>query len=128
MMLIGDRIKHRRKQLGLSAETVAARLGVSPGTVYRYESSEIMNMKSDKLAPIAGILLTTPDYLMGWTDDPEAQASAVASQSGTDAMLETLRRSPGRRTMFSLTKNVDEKKLRQINRVIEAIIGTDDDR
>jgi len=126
-MLIGDRIKHRRKQLGLSAETVAARLGVSPGTVYRYESSEIMNMKSDKLAPIAGILLTTPDYLMGWTDDPEAQGAAAPSQSGTDAMLETLRRSPGRRTMFSLTKNVDEKKLRQINRVIEAIIGTDDD-
>ena len=127
-MLIGDRIKHRRKQLGLSAETVAARLGVSPGTVYRYESSEIMNMKSDKLAPIAGILLTTPDYLMGWTDDPEALPSAVPAPNGTDALLETLRRSPGRRTMFSLTKDVDEKKLNQINRVIEAIIGTDEDQ
>lgn len=126
MMLIGDRIKHRRKQIGLSAETVAARLGVSPGTVYRYESSEIMNMKADKLAPIAEILMTTPAYLMGWTDDPDTQDSLTPSQSGTDAMLETLRRSPGRRTMFSLTKNVDEKQLRQINRIIEAMIGADD--
>ena len=127
-MTIGDRIKDRRKQLGISAEAIAARLGISPATVYRYESSEIMNMRSDRLAPIAEALMTTPAYLMGWTDDPQAQDSPAPNQNGTEAMLESLRRSPGRRTLFSLTKNADEKKLRQINRVIEALIGTDDDR
>ena len=126
-MTIGDRINYRRKQLGLSAETIAARLGVSPATVYRYENSEIMNMRSDRLGPIAETLQTTPAYLMGWTDDPEAQASMAPAPNGTDALLETLRRSPGRRTLFSLTKDADEKKLRQLNRVIEALIGTDDD-
>lgn len=126
-MTVGDRINYRRKQLGISAETIASRLGVSPGTVYRYENSEIMNMRSDKLGPIADILLTTPAYLMGWTDDPEAQASAAPAPNGTDALLETLRRSPGRRTLFSLTKDADEKQIRRINRVIEALIGTDDD-
>ena len=130
-MTIGERIKSRRKQLGLSAEDIARRVNVSPATIYRYESSEIMAMRSDRLAPIAQALQTSPAYLMGWTDDPDARDSPAGSpaqpQNGMAVMLENLRRSPGRRTMFSLTKNVDEKKLSQINRVIEAMIGTDDD-
>ena len=32
-MDVGERIKNRRKQLGLSAEQIAAELGVSPATV-----------------------------------------------------------------------------------------------
>ena len=69
-MDVGKRIKARRKEIGMSAEEVAAIIGVSPATVYRYESANIMNMKTDKLLPIAEALNTTPAYLMGWTDDP----------------------------------------------------------
>lgn len=68
-MDVGDRIKNRRKQLGLSAEQIAAELGVSPATVYRYESNEIMNMRIDKLEPIAKALHTSPAYLMGWSEE-----------------------------------------------------------
>ncbi len=67
-MDIGERIKLRRKKLGLSAEEVAEKLGVSPATIYRYESNDIVNMKIDKLEPIAHVLHTTPAYLMGWDD------------------------------------------------------------
>lgn len=74
-MDVGERIKYRRKQLGLSAEQIAAELGVSPATVYRYESNEIMNMRIDKLEPIAKALCTTPAYLMGWDDTADVQAS-----------------------------------------------------
>lgn len=74
-MDVGERIKYRRKQLGLSAEQIAAELGVSPATVYRYESNEIMNMRIDKLEPIAKALYTTPAYLMGWDDTADAHAS-----------------------------------------------------
>lgn len=48
-MDIGERIKKRRKELGLSAEQIAEKLGVSPATIYRYESNDIMNMRIDKL-------------------------------------------------------------------------------
>ena len=74
-MDVGERIKYRRKQLGLSAEQIAAELGVSPATVYRYESNEIMNMRIDKLEPIAKALCTTPAYLMGWDDTAGVHAS-----------------------------------------------------
>ncbi len=70
MIDVGKRIKARRKEMGLSAEMVAASAEVSPATVYRYEKNEIANMGVDKLQPIADALNTTPAYLMGWTDDP----------------------------------------------------------
>jgi len=68
-MHVGDRIRDRRKELGLSAERVAELMGVSPATIYRYESSAIMNMGIDKLEPIAKVLNVHPGYLMGWTDE-----------------------------------------------------------
>ena len=73
-MDVGKRIKNRRKELGMSAEDVAESLGVSPATVYRYESKEIMNMGIDKLEPLAAVLRTTPAYLMGWEDAPQQES------------------------------------------------------
>lgn len=67
-MTTGERIKERRKALGLSAEYVAERLGVSPATIYRYEKGDIEKMPGNILEPISRILNTTPAFLMGWED------------------------------------------------------------
>lgn len=70
-MNIGERIKARRKQLGMSAETLADRIGKSPATVYRYEKGDISGVDSRVLLPIADALGTTPGYLMGWDEITE---------------------------------------------------------
>ncbi len=87
-MTTGDRMKFRRKELGLSAEKVAERLGVSPATVYRYEKGDIEKLPGDILPTLSDILQTTPAYLMGWTDDetnpvavPESGCSLSLSAS-----------------------------------------------
>ncbi len=67
---IAQRIRDRRIELGLSVEEIAAELGKSRATVYRYESSDIQKLPVDVLPPLSEILETTPSYLMGWTDDP----------------------------------------------------------
>lgn len=64
-MEIYERIKLRRKEIGLSAETVAERLGVSPATIYRYENNDIKKFPTDILEPLAKVLHTTPAYLLG---------------------------------------------------------------
>lgn len=69
-MEIEQRMKDRRKMLGISAEMLAAAISVSPATIYRYESGDIEHMGVDKLTPIAKFLNTNEAYLMGWTDDP----------------------------------------------------------
>lgn len=65
-MRIGDRIKKRRKELKMSADDLAERLGKNRSTVYRYEAGEIENMPLDILEELAAALKTSPAYLMGW--------------------------------------------------------------
>lgn len=69
-LLIHERIKARRKELGLTAEKVADALGVSRATIYRYESSDIEKVSINALVPLSKVLKCTPTYLMGWDDDP----------------------------------------------------------
>ena len=69
-MTIGERIKQRRLELGLSADDVAAALGKNRATVYRYESNAIEKLPTTVLEPLAEVRNTTPAYLMGWEDDP----------------------------------------------------------
>lgn len=70
-MTIGKRIKNRRKELGLSVDEVAERLGKNRATIYRYENDDIENLPITVLKPLAAILKTTPSYLIGWDDTVE---------------------------------------------------------
>lgn len=74
MESVQDRIKARRKELCLSADQVAAALGVSRATVYRYESAEIEKLPAVILKPLSEVLHTTPAYLMGW-DIPDSAST-----------------------------------------------------
>ena len=68
-MDVGERIKKRREELGLTADYVAEKIGKNRATVYRYESSYVEKLPTTILVPLAKVLRTTPAYLMGWTDD-----------------------------------------------------------
>ena len=68
-MNIGQRIKQRRVELGLSVDDIAEKIGKNRATVYRYESNEIEDLPTSILEPLSKALLTTPAYLMGWEND-----------------------------------------------------------
>lgn len=65
---VGHRMKQRRKELGLSADLVAEKIGVSRSNVYRYEKGDIEKMPTEILIPLSEVLKTTPAYLMGWDE------------------------------------------------------------
>lgn len=67
-MNVQDIIKHRRTELGLTLKDVAKALGVSEGTVSRYETGDIQNMGIDKIQSLSKVLQCSPGYLMGWED------------------------------------------------------------
>ena len=64
-MTTGERIRTRRKQLGMSVDDLAAKLGKNRATIYRYESDAI-EMPASLLKPLADALDTVPDELMDW--------------------------------------------------------------
>lgn len=69
-MNIGERIKQRRKQIGMSAETLAEKLNMAPSTIYRYENGDIDKVDAEKLMYISDALRITPGWLMGWEEQP----------------------------------------------------------
>ena len=70
-MNVGNRIKARRKELCMSAETLALKVGCSPATIYRYENGEIKNTPVDKIQLIAEALQIDPTVLTGWPEKGE---------------------------------------------------------
>lgn len=63
-MRINEFMARRRKQLNLTLEEVADSVGVRKGTVAKWESGEIANMKRDKIQLIARVLKCSPLILM----------------------------------------------------------------
>lgn len=49
---------------------VSKKVGVSEGTISRWESGDIANMRRDKILAIAKALNITPNIIMGWEDMP----------------------------------------------------------
>lgn len=65
MSITGQRIKKRRKQLGMRADDVADLLGISRSTIFRYENGYINKVPANIIEKLAAILKTTPAYLIG---------------------------------------------------------------
>ena len=63
-MIIGKRISARRKELKMSVDELARKLGKDRSTIYRYENGDIGNMPLDLLLPMTEALETTPQQLL----------------------------------------------------------------
>ena len=79
-MNVGQRIKNRRKELGMSADKLAELINKNRATIYRYEKNEIENMPYDVIEPLAKVLNVSPAYLMGWEDRANSLDSLPVKQ------------------------------------------------
>lgn len=66
---MSDRIKQRRKIMGLTQEQLGEKLGVKKSAVAKYENGRVENIKRSVIAEMAKVLDCSPCYLMGWDDD-----------------------------------------------------------
>ena len=70
-MTIGERIKFRREELGMSQEELALKLGYkSRSSINKIELNHY-DLKQNKIKDIADALETTPSYVMGWDEEIE---------------------------------------------------------
>lgn len=76
-MNIGERIKERRLELGMTLEDVGDIVGVGKSTVRKWETGMIRNMKRDKIYLLANALQISPAEFISMdtpTDQPEPLA------------------------------------------------------
>lgn len=88
-MKLGERIKQRRKEKGISAEKMAKQLGVSISTVYRYENSSIEKIPVHIFEEMCHILDTTTMEMMGniMTDTKELPTNFKNAQEAMEFIL-----------------------------------------
>lgn len=110
-MTVGQRIKKRRKELGMSADKLGEAIGKYRATVFRYENGDIENIPLDVLEPIAKALLTTPQYLMGWEED---EKTAIKNDSG---MSET------KRKLIDLAETCSDEEASKLLQMMELFLG-----
>ena len=77
-MTMGDRIRARRQELGLSQQNLAAQVGVSRPTISELESGTRTIMNTDTAKKLARALGVSIDYLVGtWERDEESESVAA---------------------------------------------------
>ena len=69
-MLIGDKIRQQRREIGITQENLSEKMGVSLKTIQRWESG-IRSPRMEEINKLADKLQTTTGYLMGLEDKPE---------------------------------------------------------
>lgn len=65
-MTMGERIRERRKEKGLTQAELAQALGTTKQAIYKYETGVVTNIPRKKMAHLAELLGVTPGYLLGW--------------------------------------------------------------
>ncbi len=86
MTTVGDRIKERRIELGLTQEDLALKLGYkSRSSINKFEKSRDLSLKM--VMPFAQALNCEPTYLMGWEDLPEEDADIKAEAKGISELV-----------------------------------------
>ena len=69
MIKLPERIKERRKAIGMTLLQLAEATGVKEATVQRWESGNIKQIKYETVEQIAAALTCSPVWLMGWSED-----------------------------------------------------------
>lgn len=65
---IGQRIRNRRNEIGMSVESLAGIVGVNKSSISRYEKGIIEKLKLPVIESIAGALGVNPAWLIGKSD------------------------------------------------------------
>lgn len=80
MKPVKDIIKDKRLEYNLTMKELAEKVGVSEGTISRWESGEIANMRRGAIMSLSKVLNIPPNVLMGW-DKNEDDIISPASQN-----------------------------------------------
>ena len=65
-MTIGQQIRKRRKELKMSVDELARKVGKDRSTIYRYENGDIGNMPLELVFPMVEALKMTPQELLSF--------------------------------------------------------------
>ena len=108
---VGERIKNRRKQLGMSQSQLAFKIDSDSTVVSRWETNKVQ-ISQKYISKIAQALETSINYLLGETDNPKIDTtSPILSQSLKQQMEITQNGAPSLGYWGSVIDNAEKSAL-----------------
>ena len=83
MKTMGQRIKQKRTEYGLTMEELGNRLGVQKSAVNKWEKGEVLNIKRSYIKEMADIFHCSPAWLMGMDDVTDVTLTYTAEGKET---------------------------------------------
>ena len=80
-MEIGERIRQRRDELGMTQDELARAAGYKSRSSINKIEVDGRGLPQSKIVDIARALKTTPSYLMGWEDEEAASLTAMQEET-----------------------------------------------
>lgn len=121
---IGNRIKFRREQLGMTQEQLGAKLGLNKSTIQRYEKGIVEKIKLPVIQAMAKELNVNPNWLVLKTDD---MGQYTDEDNELNEYLEELKNRSEMRMLFKLTKSATKEDVMKAVKIIEALKGESED-
>ena len=122
-MAIGERIKQKRNELGMTLEDVAKISGVSRQTIQRYESGVISNIPSDRIESIAKSLCVSPAYLMGWDEEEKEKDNAYYLDPEAAQIAQEMYERPEMRVLFDASRKATKEDIEQVAEILKKLSG-----
>ena len=115
MTEIGKNIMSRRKELGMTQEELAEKMGYkSKSTINKIELGK-NDIPQSKLSQFAQVLRTTPAYLMGW------EQVHKKNDTTTDIVIR-MRTDSEFLSLVETLNNLDEDKIRGVKQMLVAFL------
>lgn len=125
-------LTERRKELGYTMKELAALVGVSEGTISRWESGDIANMRRDRISKLAQALKISPAVIMGWDNSYKIDFHLFGSDSDDKSPLHEAAAGEGRLNdgypteEFKIQLESDEIVVRVVGRSMEPTLQDGD--
>lgn len=129
-MGINEIIRNRRIEKGLSMKELAERLGVSEGTISRWESGKIEDMRRSRIKALSEVLGIPLHVLMEW-DEPSRKSEITDSKpvnngwyldSETAEIAKRIQEDPELRMLFDAAKDASPEDLAVLKATLEALL------
>ena len=118
-MTLGEKIKARRTELGMTQFDLAVKCGVTPPTILKWEKGITASIKSTKAQALADALEVSISWLMDWTDEENGKGNKHDPE--VEALLERMHKDENIRVLLDssadLTKDDLEFVIDMVNKL-----------
>jgi len=88
-MTLGEKVKLKREELGLSQEELAEKMNYKSKTSIHKIEQDITDLPLSKVKELANILKTSSAYLMGWEDEKDKMINKIFNTEMIDSSVLT---------------------------------------